>query len=102
MEYVILDWDFRCSRAIATNTTGVLVTEHNYSAVNANDSRTTGFYIVKFLTAAYTLQHNEIVNNEVLTSGTLVSDAVYMRTAMKDSLWYAKAELDPVKVNMEK
>ena len=33
---------------------GTIVTESTYGAVNANDSRTDGLYIVKFLSKAYT------------------------------------------------
>ena len=35
---------------------GTFVTEYTYGAVNTNDSRTDGFYVVKFLSKAYTSQ----------------------------------------------
>eukprot|EP00957_Ditylum_brightwellii_P155527 11838559-Ditylum_brightwellii.AAC.1 len=38
----------------------------------------------------------------MLNAGSLVSDAECMSPAMKDSLWYVKSGLEPVKVNMEK
>ena len=81
---------------------GMLIKESNYGAVNANDQSTDGFYIVKFLSTVYTLQHDELVDNEILKAGSLVTDAEYMSPAMKDSLWYVKSGLEPVKVNMKK
>eukprot|EP00957_Ditylum_brightwellii_P015882 1196377-Ditylum_brightwellii.AAC.1 len=65
-----------------------LVTEYTYSAVNANDQRAYGFYIVKFLSTVYMLQRDEIVGNELLESGILASDAEYTSPLMKDSMWY--------------
>jgi hypothetical protein len=81
---------------------GMLIKESTYGAVNANDQRTDGFYIVHFLSTVYTLQHDELVDNEILKAGSLVVDAEYMSPAMKESLWYVKSGLEPVKVNMNK
>eukprot|EP00957_Ditylum_brightwellii_P114556 8734843-Ditylum_brightwellii.AAC.1 len=81
---------------------GMLIKESTYSAVNVNDQRTDGFYIVKFLSTVYTLQHDEIVDNEILKAGSLVTDAEYKSPAMKDSLWCVKSGLKSVKVNMNK
>eukprot|EP00957_Ditylum_brightwellii_P176961 13479875-Ditylum_brightwellii.AAC.1 len=63
---------------------GMLIKESTHGAVNANDQRTAGFYIVKFLSTVYTLQHEELVDNEILKLGSLVSDAEYMSPAMKE------------------
>eukprot|EP00957_Ditylum_brightwellii_P050810 3852587-Ditylum_brightwellii.AAC.1 len=71
--------------------------ESAYGTVDANDQRTDGFYIVKFLSTACTLQHDEIVENTILKSGTLVSDANYMCSAMKDSMWHVKSGIKAVK-----
>eukprot|EP00957_Ditylum_brightwellii_P033904 2569282-Ditylum_brightwellii.AAC.1 len=38
----------------------------------------------------------------MLKAGSLLTDAEYMSLAMKESLWYAKSGLEPVKVNMNK
>eukprot|EP00957_Ditylum_brightwellii_P204569 15339856-Ditylum_brightwellii.AAC.1 len=43
---------------------GMLIKESSYGAVNANDQRMDGFYIVKFLPTVYTLEHDELVDNE--------------------------------------
>eukprot|EP00957_Ditylum_brightwellii_P058393 4428044-Ditylum_brightwellii.AAC.1 len=81
---------------------GVLITESTYGAVNASNQRADGFFIVKFLSTVYMLQHDEIVDKGMLKAGSLVSDAEYMSPAMKDSWWYVKSGLEPVKVNMNK
>eukprot|EP00957_Ditylum_brightwellii_P098591 7510287-Ditylum_brightwellii.AAC.1 len=47
------------------------------------------------------LQYDEIVDNELMKSGTLVSDAEYMSPAMKYSKWYVKLGIETVIVSME-
>eukprot|EP00957_Ditylum_brightwellii_P166066 12643458-Ditylum_brightwellii.AAC.1 len=81
---------------------GMLIKESTYGAINTNDQRIYGFYIIKLLSTVYTLQHDEIADKEMLKAGSLVTDAEYMSPAMKDSLWYAKSGLEPVKLNMNK
>eukprot|EP00957_Ditylum_brightwellii_P190803 14525871-Ditylum_brightwellii.AAC.1 len=80
----------------------MLIKEPTYGAVNANDQRTDGFYIATFLSTVHTLQHDELVGNEILKAGSLVKDVEYMSPAVKESLWYVKYGLEPVKVNMNK
>eukprot|EP00957_Ditylum_brightwellii_P001165 91689-Ditylum_brightwellii.AAC.1 len=92
-------------RSILTNIAdimGMLVTESTFGAMSANDQRTDEFYIVKFLSTVYMLQHYEIVDNELLKSGTLVSNAEYTSPGMKGSMWYVKSGIGSVKINMEK
>eukprot|EP00957_Ditylum_brightwellii_P196849 14998056-Ditylum_brightwellii.AAC.1 len=63
---------------------GMLIKESTYGAVNANDQRTDGFYTVKFLSTVYMLQHDELIDNETLKAGSLVTDAEFMSPAMKE------------------
>eukprot|EP00957_Ditylum_brightwellii_P072291 5495268-Ditylum_brightwellii.AAC.1 len=75
-------------KPIITNiadTMGMLITESTHGAVNVSNQRTDGFCIGKFLSTVYTLQHDEIIDKEMLKAGSLVSDAEYMHPAMKDS-----------------
>eukprot|EP00957_Ditylum_brightwellii_P016958 1278825-Ditylum_brightwellii.AAC.1 len=65
---------------------GMLITKSTHGAVNANDQRTDRFYIMKFLLTVYMLQHDELVDKEILKAGSLVSDAEYMSPAMKDNV----------------
>eukprot|EP00957_Ditylum_brightwellii_P084910 6456689-Ditylum_brightwellii.AAC.1 len=62
------------------------IKESTYGAVNANHQRTDGFYIVNFLSTIYMLQHDELVDNELLKAGSLVTDSDYMSPAMKESV----------------
>eukprot|EP00957_Ditylum_brightwellii_P084957 6460393-Ditylum_brightwellii.AAC.1 len=76
-------------KSILTNiadTMGMLITEFTYGAVNANDQRTYGCYVVNLLSTVYTLQHDEIVDKAMLKAGSLVPDAEYITPAMKDIL----------------
>eukprot|EP00957_Ditylum_brightwellii_P120756 9211065-Ditylum_brightwellii.AAC.1 len=66
--------------------TGMLITEPAYGAVNTNDKRSDGFYVVKFLSTVYMLQHGEVADKEMMKAGSLVTDIEYMSPAMKDSL----------------
>eukprot|EP00957_Ditylum_brightwellii_P201139 15324217-Ditylum_brightwellii.AAC.1 len=54
------------------------------------------------MSAVCILQHGDIVDNELLKSGTLAFDAEYMSPVMKDSMWYVKSGIESVKVNMER
>eukprot|EP00957_Ditylum_brightwellii_P193451 14730703-Ditylum_brightwellii.AAC.1 len=62
---------------------GMLIKESSYGAVIADDQRTDGFYIVKFLSTVYTFQHDENVDKEMLKAGSLATNAEYMSPAMK-------------------
>eukprot|EP00957_Ditylum_brightwellii_P156286 11895277-Ditylum_brightwellii.AAC.1 len=81
---------------------GMMIKESTYGAVNANDQRSDRFYIVKFLSTVYMLQHDELVGNKILKVASLVTDAEYMSPAMKESLWHVKSGLKSVKVNVNK
>eukprot|EP00957_Ditylum_brightwellii_P079979 6082392-Ditylum_brightwellii.AAC.1 len=65
-------------KSILTNiadSMGILIKESTYGAVNVNNQRTDGFYIVNFLSTVYPLQHDELGDNEILKAGSLVTDA---------------------------
>eukprot|EP00957_Ditylum_brightwellii_P064132 4865344-Ditylum_brightwellii.AAC.1 len=81
---------------------GMPIKESTYGTVNVNDQITDGFYIVIFLSTVYALQHDEIVNKEMSKAGSLVPGTEYMSPALKDSLWYVKSGLEPVKVDINK
>eukprot|EP00957_Ditylum_brightwellii_P206106 15346847-Ditylum_brightwellii.AAC.1 len=58
--------------------------------------------LIKESIYVYILQHDELVDKKILKAGYLVTDAEFMSPAMKESLWYVKSGLEPVKVNMNK
>jgi len=86
---------------IGTNM-GLCIKDYSFGAVNTTDSRTEGFYIVRFTSAPYTLQEDEFDSNELLSAGSLVCDAVYYQPARENSSWYILSEHEPLKVNMRK
>ena len=81
---------------------GLCITDCSFGAVNTDDARTEGFYIVRFTSVPYTLQEDEFDGNELLSAGSLVCDAVYYEPARGNSSWYVKSDLSPLKVNMRK
>eukprot|EP00957_Ditylum_brightwellii_P180311 13736100-Ditylum_brightwellii.AAC.1 len=48
------------------------------------------------------IKESTYVDKEILKAGSLVTDAECMSPAIKESLWYVKSWLEPVKVNMNK
>eukprot|EP00957_Ditylum_brightwellii_P049359 3744876-Ditylum_brightwellii.AAC.1 len=60
---------------------GAMVNENNFGAVNINDPKTKGFYIVKFTSLPYTLQENTEVDNDLIKAGSLVCEAENMSLA---------------------
>eukprot|EP00957_Ditylum_brightwellii_P135225 10311564-Ditylum_brightwellii.AAC.1 len=76
------------------DTMEMLIKESIYGDANANDQRIDGLHIVKFLSKVYTLQHDELVDKEILKAGSLVTDEEYMSLAMKERLWYVKPGLE--------
>eukprot|EP00957_Ditylum_brightwellii_P058779 4456310-Ditylum_brightwellii.AAC.1 len=60
-----------------------LVEINCYGAVNTNDSRADGFYVVKFVENPHTLQEEVEVNDETTESGSLVCAAHYLSPAQK-------------------
>ena len=64
------------------------ITANSYGAMNADDPKTDGFYIIQFTSPPYTLQNDIEVNGDKITSGNLVCDAEYLSPAQKGSNWY--------------
>eukprot|EP00957_Ditylum_brightwellii_P200938 15317120-Ditylum_brightwellii.AAC.1 len=58
-----------------------LVNENNFGAVNTNDPKTKGFYVVKLTSLSYTLQENLEVDNDLIKEGSFVCEAEYMSPA---------------------
>jgi hypothetical protein len=80
------------------------IEKNSFGVVNTDDQRTDGFYVIKFLSKAYTLQEDITVNDELLKSGTLVCDAEYQSQAQPGSLWYVRSsnETQPIKLQVSK
>ena len=49
-----------------------------YGANNTNDTTKNGFYVIQFISEAYTLQNNTTIYGQVIYPGGLVSNAQYL------------------------
>ena len=49
-----------------------------YSAINTYYTTTNGFYVIQFLSYAYTLQGNKKIDGQVISAGKLVVKAQYL------------------------
>ena len=49
-----------------------LVQPGMYGAINTYDTTKNGFYIIQFLSEAYTLQNNTTIDGQVISAGELV------------------------------
>ena len=55
-----------------------LVQSGMYSAINTADNTSYGFYIIKFISEAYTLKKNTTIYGQVISAGELVVKAQYL------------------------
>ena len=49
-----------------------LVQSVMHGAINTYDTTTNGFYVIQFISDAYTLQNKPTINGQVISSGELV------------------------------
>ena len=47
-------------------------------AINTYDNRANVFYVIQFISEAYTLQNNNTIDGQVISSGELVDKAQYL------------------------
>ena len=52
-----------------------LVKSFKYDTINTSDTTTNGFYVIKFILEAYTLQKNTTINGKIISTGELVVKA---------------------------
>ena len=55
-----------------------LVQSCMYGAINTNDTTTNGFYVIQFISEAYTLQNNTTIDGKVISACELVFKAKYI------------------------
>ena len=55
-----------------------LVQSDMYGAINTDDNTSNGLYVIQFLSEAYTLQNNTIIDVQVISAGGLVAKAQYL------------------------
>ena len=65
-----------------------LVKNGKYGANNTPDTTTPGYYVVKFISEPYMLQLHKIVNKQVMNSGYIIVNAVYLIMIKSNTNWY--------------
>ena len=55
-----------------------LVESGKYGAINKTYTPTNGFYVIMFISGAYTLQENTTIDGQILIAGELVVNAKYL------------------------
>ena len=69
-----------------------LVQSGMYGVINTDDTTTNGFYVIQFLSEAYTLQNNTTIYGKVISSGELVVRAQYISSTQENTNWYWKQQ----------
>ena len=54
-----------------------LVESGKYGAINTTGREKNGFYVIMFISEAYTLQYNTTIGGQIITAGELVVKAQY-------------------------
>ena len=49
-----------------------------YGSINTDDTTTNGFYVIQFLSDAYTIQNNTTIDGQVIYAGELVFKEQYL------------------------
>ena len=65
-----------------------LVESGKYGAINTTDTSTNGFYVIMFISGAYTLRENTTIDEQILIAGELVVNAKYLCSMQVDTNWY--------------
>ena len=63
-----------------------------YGAINTDYTTTNGFYVIKLLLDAYTLQNNTTIDRQVISAGKLVVKAQYICFMQENINWYWKQQ----------
>ena len=54
-----------------------LVQYGKHGATNTSDTSTNGYYVIKFISEAYTLQNNTTIDAKIITTGEIVAKGKY-------------------------
>ena len=65
-----------------------LVLPGMYDAIDTADNTTNGFYVIKFISEAYTQQNNTKTDGQVISAGKLVVKAQYFCSTQENTNWY--------------
>ena len=65
-----------------------LVLSDNHGTINTAGTTTNGFYVIKFISEAYTLENNTTIEGQTIYVGELVVKAQYLFSVQKNTYWY--------------
>ena len=65
-----------------------LVQYGKYDSINTSVTRTSGYYVIKFISEAYTLQNNTKIDGKMISAGELVIKAQYLCSSQEKTNWY--------------
>ena len=63
-----------------------------YVAINTDETTTNVFYVIQFISEAYTLQNNTQIDGQVISSGELVFKTQYLCSVQENTNWYWKQQ----------
>ena len=69
-----------------------LVKSGMYGDIKNDDTTTNGFYVIKFLSDAYTLQNNTTIYRQVVSAGKLIVKAKYLCSIQEKTNCYWKQQ----------
>ena len=69
-----------------------LVQPGKYGYINTADTITSGFYIIKLISEAYTLQNNTTIDGKIISAGELVAKVKYLFFMQENYNWYCKQQ----------
>ena len=69
-----------------------LVQSDMYGAINTDDTTENGFYIIQFISKAYTLQNDTTIDGQVISASDLVVKAQYLCLMQENTNWYWKQQ----------
>ena len=69
-----------------------LVQPGMYGAINTYETTKNAFYVIQFISEAYTLKNNTQIYGQAISAGELVVKAQYVCSMQEDTDWYWKKQ----------
>ena len=66
----------------------LLVLYAKYGAINTTDTFKMGYYVIKFVSEAYTFQYDTTCDGNIISTGELVVKAQYLSCMQENKNWY--------------
>ena len=66
----------------------LVVQSGKYGAINTDDTTKNGYYVIKFISEAYTMKNNTTIEGKMISSGELVVREQYIFSLQENTNWY--------------